>query len=122
MLRSLPVASAPSAHDPGGALLDARPRAAGGDSGTPVHSLQLVRPCVPWTLFSVGARRSRTPCCPLALDEAGYARWRARRRDFFIHGQDHRTIDQAMDQETVLRGVNVRKAAALHHIMKRTTA
>ena len=36
-----------------------------------------------------------------------------------LHGQDHRAIDQAGDEETVLRGVDVGAAAALHHVVER---
>jgi hypothetical protein len=36
-----------------------------------------------------------------------------------LHGQGHRTIDHAMDQETVLARVDVGKATALDHEVKR---
>ena len=65
-------------------------------------------------------RRGRAPLqhgVALALEEED-ARRRGQAPDL-LHGQDHRTIDQAVDQETVLRGVDVGDAAAVDLVVER---
>ena len=64
----------------------------------------------------MGARHS-DPRVALALEEED-ARGRGQALDL-LHGQDHRTIDQAVDQETVLRGVDVGHAAAVDLVVER---
>ena len=36
-----------------------------------------------------------------------------------LHSQDHRTIDHPVDQETVLTRIDIGKATAMDHVVKR---
>ena len=69
-----------------------------------------------WTLFPVGARHSSIDIA-LALEEED-ARRRGQAPDL-LHGQDHRTIDHAVDQETVLARVDVGNTAAVDLVVER---
>ena len=53
----------------------------------------------------------------MAVEEAVCARWLAGAD--LLHGQEYRAIDHAVDQETMLAGVDVRGATTLDYVVER---
>ena len=115
MLRSLPLASAPSATIQVAPCWTpaSRSRSDERHAGPLAAARRAVRGLD-------ALRRGRAPLqhrVALALEEED-ARRRGQAPDL-LHGQDHRTIDQAVDQETVLARVDVGNTAAVDLVVER---
>ena len=110
MLRSCLLASAPSASTHAAPAWTPHSRSSVA-TGTPVHSLQLVRPWIRCTSDSVEPPRHSPPLLPEHSRKMD-ARDRRQAADL-VDGEDERAIDEAVDRQRVRRRIDLGDAGMM---------